>query len=235
MSISFRSLFLCHCLFIYKSLKELYSYINKFITSLFSLSIYLPSTVHIYVLKFDITHHMHQVTCRGRSMVIALLATVLCCFFFPLLLNFSLLQCYLLSWVLHEGGEEEEKEKIQRAYYIVLFLSPESRLFISVNSLGNMSIVERNESKKCQVISFMWQKVGIKKVRTRLNTPKNVEKLEKVNSCFSLFIYLVLRSLNRRQFKSWTRQPAFHFVLMILGKTRIQLFFLQLSVNSRTD
>ena len=44
------------------------------------------------------------------------------------------------------------------------------------------------------------------------------------------------RKLTRRhEFKSWTRLIAFHIALIPLGKVWIQLFSLQLWVNSRTD
>ena len=39
----------------------------------------------------------------------------------------------------------------------------------------------------------------------------------------------------RPEFKSWTRLIAFHIALIPLGKVWIQLFFLQLWVNSRAD
>ena len=39
----------------------------------------------------------------------------------------------------------------------------------------------------------------------------------------------------QHEFKSWTRQIAFHVALIPLGKVWIQLFFLQLWVNSRAD
>ena len=39
----------------------------------------------------------------------------------------------------------------------------------------------------------------------------------------------------RHEFKSWTRMIAFHIALTPLGKVWIQLFSLQLWVNSRTD
>ena len=39
----------------------------------------------------------------------------------------------------------------------------------------------------------------------------------------------------RHEFKSWTRLIAFHITLIPLGKVWIQLFSLQLWVNSRTD
>ena len=39
----------------------------------------------------------------------------------------------------------------------------------------------------------------------------------------------------RDEFKSWTRQIAFHIALIPLGKVWIQLFSLQLCVNSRAD
>ena len=39
----------------------------------------------------------------------------------------------------------------------------------------------------------------------------------------------------RREFKSWTRLIAFHIALIPLGKVWIQLFSLQLWVNSRAD
>ena len=39
----------------------------------------------------------------------------------------------------------------------------------------------------------------------------------------------------RLEFKSWTRLVAFHIALIPLGKVWIQLFSLQLWVNSRTD
>ena len=41
--------------------------------------------------------------------------------------------------------------------------------------------------------------------------------------------------IRRHEFKSWTRLIAFHIVLIPLGKIWIQLFSLQLWVNSRTD
>ena len=39
----------------------------------------------------------------------------------------------------------------------------------------------------------------------------------------------------RHEFKSWTRMIAFHIALILLGKVWIQLFSLQLWVNSRRD
>ena len=39
----------------------------------------------------------------------------------------------------------------------------------------------------------------------------------------------------RHEFKSWTRLIAFHIALIPLGKVWIQLFSLQLWINSRTD
>ena len=39
----------------------------------------------------------------------------------------------------------------------------------------------------------------------------------------------------RHEFKSWTRLIAFHIALILLGKVWIQLFSLQLWMNSRTD
>ena len=39
----------------------------------------------------------------------------------------------------------------------------------------------------------------------------------------------------RHEFKSWTRLIAFHIALIPLGKVWIQLFSLQIRVNSRTD
>ena len=39
----------------------------------------------------------------------------------------------------------------------------------------------------------------------------------------------------RHEFKSWTRRIAFHIALIPLGKVWIQLFSLQLWVNSRAD
>ena len=39
----------------------------------------------------------------------------------------------------------------------------------------------------------------------------------------------------RNEFKSWTRQIAFHIALISLGKVWIQLFSFQLWVNSRAD
>ena len=39
----------------------------------------------------------------------------------------------------------------------------------------------------------------------------------------------------RHEFNSWTRLIAFHIALILLGKVWIQLFSLQLWVNSRTD
>ena len=39
----------------------------------------------------------------------------------------------------------------------------------------------------------------------------------------------------RQEFKSWTRLVAFHIALIPLGKVWIQLFSLQLWVNSRAD
>ena len=39
----------------------------------------------------------------------------------------------------------------------------------------------------------------------------------------------------RHEFKSWTRLIAFHIALIPLGKVWIQLFSLQLWLNSRTD
>ena len=49
-------------------------------------------------------------------------------------------------------------------------------------------------------------------------------------------IVIVVRQWTRRhEFKSWTRLIAFHIALIPLGKVWIQLFSLQLWVNSRAD
>ena len=49
-------------------------------------------------------------------------------------------------------------------------------------------------------------------------------------------VVIVLGKWTRRlEFKSWTRLIAFHIALIPLGKVWIQLFSLQLWVNSRTD
>ena len=61
--------------------------------------------------------------------------------------------------------------------------------------------------------------------------------------CSSLFInrfpwcngYRRRKWTRRQKFKSWTRLIAFHIALIPLGKVWIQLFSLQLWVNSRTD
>ena len=37
------------------------------------------------------------------------------------------------------------------------------------------------------------------------------------------------------EFKSWTRLIEFHIALIPMGKVKIQLFCLQIWVNSRTD
>ena len=47
--------------------------------------------------------------------------------------------------------------------------------------------------------------------------------------------YRLRKWTRRHEFKSWTRLIAFHIVLIPLGKVWIQLFSLQLWVNSRTD
>ena len=43
------------------------------------------------------------------------------------------------------------------------------------------------------------------------------------------------KGTRRHEFKSWTRLISFHIALIPLGKVWIQLFSLQLWVNSRTD
>ena len=43
------------------------------------------------------------------------------------------------------------------------------------------------------------------------------------------------KSTRRHEFKSWTRLIAFHIALLPLGKVWIQLFSLQLWINSRAD
>ena len=47
--------------------------------------------------------------------------------------------------------------------------------------------------------------------------------------------YRLRKWTRRHEFKSWTRRIAFHIALIPLGKVWIQLFSLQLWVNSRTD
>ena len=48
-------------------------------------------------------------------------------------------------------------------------------------------------------------------------------------------VVIVVGNGRRHEFKSWTRLIAFHIALIPLGKGWIQLFSLQLWVNSRTD
>ena len=52
-----------------------------------------------------------------------------------------------------------------------------------------------------------------------------------------IYIYIYIRRewTRRPEFKSWTRLIAFHIALIPLGKVWIQLFSLQLWVDSRTD
>ena len=69
--------------------------------------------------------------------------------------------------------------------------------------------------------------------------------VQDLNSCRRIhYLYLLWRCLNgyrrrkltrRLEFKSWTRLIAFHIELISLGKVWIQLFSLQLWVNSRAD
>ena len=47
--------------------------------------------------------------------------------------------------------------------------------------------------------------------------------------------YCLWKWIRRHEFKSWTRLIAFHIALIPLGKVSIQLFSLQLWVNSRED
>ena len=70
-------------------------------------------------------------------------------------------------------------------------------------------------------------------------------------SCIYIYIYIYIYNSQRRcpwcngyhrrkwtrqhEFKSWTRLIAFHIALILLGKVWIQLFSLQLWVNSRED
>ena len=55
------------------------------------------------------------------------------------------------------------------------------------------------------------------------------------NSWYAINGYRRRKWTRRHEFKSWTRLIAFHIALIPLGKVWIQLFSLQLWVNSRTD
>ena len=54
--------------------------------------------------------------------------------------------------------------------------------------------------------------------------------------CIYIYIYIYIYIWSwRLEFKSWTREIAFHIALIPLGKVWIQLFSLQLWVNIRAD
>ena len=72
------------------------------------------------------------------------------------------------------------------------------------------------------------------------STPQRVpeqdhNELNKATRCPWCNGYRRRKWTRRHEFKSWTRLIAFHIALIPLGKVWIQLFSLQLWVNSRTD
>ena len=56
-----------------------------------------------------------------------------------------------------------------------------------------------------------------------------------LDRCYNREMLIIIFTTRRHEFRSWTRLITFHIALIPLGKVWIQLFSLQLWVNSRTD
>ena len=77
----------------------------------------------------------------------------------------------------------------------------------------------------------------MKKIYMLLKIKKNKtnpQKVKRSGGARSVMV-IVVRNGHSDSFKSRTRLIAFHIALIPLGKVGIQLFSLQLWVNSRTD
>ena len=75
-----------------------------------------------------------------------------------------------------------------------------------------------------------WTKKLYSDIWTSRNSPTTTTTAPK-----QIYIYRHRKWTRRHEFKSWTRLIAFHIALIPLGKVWIQLFSLQLWVNSRAD
>ena len=66
-------------------------------------------------------------------------------------------------------------------------------------------------------------------------TPHKAPTIRPRGGARGVMVIVVVKWTRRHEFKSWTRLIAFHIALILLGKVWIQLFSLQLWVNSRAD
>ena len=92
-----------------------------------------------------------------------------------------------------------------------------------------------------QYILIFWKHLWVNNTQQTTAQSAGGEAVEYTN-CISVdglypppMSLLDITSKSDGEFKSWTRLIAFHIALIPLGKVRIQLFSLQLWVNSRAD
>ena len=94
-------------------------------------------------------------------------------------------------------------------------------------------VVHIYEKEWLLTVLSLWLKVSCGKSKCCYNPHSNI--LTKKRRCPWCSRYRRRNWTRRHEFKSWTRLIAFHIALIPLGKVWIQLFSLQLWVNSRTD
>ena len=129
---------------------------------------------------------------------------------FNLEVNEFELRCAItLTFRLISFGKVREYLILSAIGWIVSVLFYKSDL--SIKSTTNVDMPINKETKLCHhVLIYFWRYLWCNGYRCRKWT-------------------------QRYEFKSWTRLIAFHIALIPLGKVWIQLFFLQLWVNSRAD
>ena len=111
------------------------------------------------------------------------------------------------------------------------------------NFVGQKTGVEREKIPKSQrACNSIHESQLVIEILDQWGVAVTLNHKEMTGSIFAFYPWCPWCSRYRRrkwtrrcEFKSWTRLIAFHIALIPLGKVWIQLFSLQLWVNSRTD
>ena len=110
--------------------------------------------------------------------------------------------------------------------------------YMCFNQASNISTLNGSSLKLVDKFTYLGSNVSSTEtdINTRLAKAWTAfDRLSVIWRCPWCSRYRRRKWTRRHEFKSWTRLIAFHIALIPLGKVWIQLFSLQLWVNSRTD
>ena len=110
--------------------------------------------------------------------------------------------------------------------------------YMCFNQRSDISTINGSSLKLVDKFTYLGISVSSTETEIDMRLAKTwtvTDSLSVIWKCSSCNGYRRRKWTRRHEFKSWTRLIAFHIALIPLGKVWIQLFSLQLWVNSRTD